>query len=124
MYVDAGCLTVLDYDFMVENGADFKKYDNDLKTWRIIEVGENPSIEYSVNGWNGKINGYKTINSGGKLYIGDSCYAFSNYNKWSEFLDKTNFLEDFKDKGIHIDTGGDGDFPLQLIIDGKKFLFK
>lgn len=124
MYVDAGCLTVIDYDYLIENGADFSKPHTD-KVYRIIETGENPHISFFVgNTYNGSTRGDGKIISMGKLYVGDACYAFRDdeHEKWHAFLDKTDYLNCFGDKGIQINTGGDGDFTLELTIDGKKHI--
>lgn len=125
MYVDAGCLTVIDVKFLEENGAEFDKYDRNRKDidkiYRIVdtEVGD-VEVEFLVEDEN--IVGKKTITSSGKLYVGDACYVFDKH--WRDFLNKTDYLEDFGDFGVTIRTGGDGDFQLKLKVDNKKFLFE
>jgi len=115
--VDAGNITLIDYDYLINNFGPMR-IEESIKQGlnKVIEV-ESGIYSVSLNipdCWKGKIFKVFNITTTGKLIIGDCCYLFDD--KWQSFLDSTDYLHKNNRNFYSVDTGGDGEFDVDLTL--------
>lgn len=109
--VDAGCILIANKEY-------FDKYGytpNDRNRIIDLPIG---SYKFNIKGntWLGELNIEKELNVTSSIVIGDPCYGFKD-TLWKKLLDDTNYFKNINEKdGFVINTGGDGDFKLNITI--------
>lgn len=119
--VDAGNISVIDYDYVVSKYGEMKVKEATSgkgKTNSIINIEPG---EYKVTVWIpkshlGDIDRVNKIKTNGKLIIGDACYLFDN-DGWDKFIADTGCLSNDGDNFCSIGTGGDGSFRVEVDIE-------
>jgi len=110
--VDAGNISVADVDYIISKGGKIGKSAS--QEGKIIELSPG---KYKVKiliaqSYNGRVNKTFNLETKGKIYVGDICYAFSardniSNEAWGNVLSETNDLRTGnKNIGI-VDTGGE-----------------
>jgi len=113
--VDAGNISVVDYDYAIN------KWNANLEDKELFKIIKVEPGKYSVTisipkSWNGKVEDTFEIYTTGELIVGDCCYTIGHGGKWNEFLYSTNNLSKSSKNFCSINTGGDGDFKVAIIL--------
>jgi hypothetical protein len=114
--VDAGNITVIDYDYLITNYG-LMRIEEAISGGhsKVIEVEPGIySISFNADCWIGKVFKVFNITTTGKLLVGDCCYLFDD--QWQKFLDLTDYLHKNNNNFYSIDTGGDGGFDVELTV--------
>jgi len=112
--VDAGMIIVCDMDY-------FKGLCEEKGSFNLGKVFEVPNGDYRVfwgidDTWNGDITGRGELEvKSGKVVVIDPCYVIDD-DKWSEWLDKTDYGRNIEDPRAFIidEMGGDGGYNVDL----------
>lgn len=109
--VDAGNITVCDFAYLVEHGADTSRRRGfallSVPPGRCAVSVEIPGTAY------GRIRKKLTLDvTSGRLFVGDAAYAFSS--RWDEFLNRTNYLLEKSPRFRSFDTGADGMYRVTI----------
>jgi len=109
--VDAGNITVCDFAYLVEHGADARR----RKGFALLSVPPGRcaiSVEIPWTAY-GRIRKKLTLDvTSGRLFVGDVGYAFSR--GWDEFLNWTNYLLEKNPRFRSFDTGADGGYKVTI----------
>lgn len=114
--VDAGNISVIDLDYVIECGGLFG--DTAMDECRKVDV--DPGVykvdTYIKDCWVGKVKQSFNITTKGTLVFGDICYLFSSdevdHDVWLSFLNETEYLQISNDRFHSVNTGGDGEFKV------------
>jgi hypothetical protein len=127
--VDAGNICFIDYALIKEYGGSIthsrKCVDPDCNELMELDGAGRYRVSYKIlNTYNGDLSGSTTLNiMSGKLAVGDACYMFSGKDgNWDKFLDETGYLHDMDKEGHCADTGGDGEFEVEVTVSKIKSL--
>lgn len=118
--VDAGNISILDLDYVKENGGVLP--ESRLRLSLNLKPGQKYRVAVQIpNTYNSEDPVEEeveiTVGPSGMIFIGDACYAWPDHDKWMAFLEKTEYLHSIDDKrGLSIDTGGDGEFNVQVAV--------
>lgn len=114
--VDAGQISFADAGLYEEAGGEVSHTEGSTATYAV------PNGRYLVQyvierTFRGRVRGRRYLEiTTGRLSVGDACYFFPSHSSkessWSNFLDKTEYLESMGPRGFSVSTGGDGCFPV------------
>jgi hypothetical protein len=119
--VDAGMIMVGDLGYL--DTVDKKADPGSQHLGRVFDIENGVhDVKWRIkNSWNGDVGGQQTIEiKSGKLFICDPCYIIGKtHESWAKWLDDTAFGKNIDHDGVFIidNTGGDGQFKVELDID-------
>lgn len=122
--VDAGNISVVDLGYIEHNGGKVGKTANKFCSTIDLKKGDY-LVNIKMETLNGNVDVTRKLQAlSGKVGIGDMCYFFASneaeYNKWFDFLSKTDYLSERIENlesivpFITVDTGGDGNFSVKV----------
>lgn len=114
--VDAGNISVADLDYYKERGGDLKYGEND-PCYLVIKVqpGMYKADIYISDTYLGDIKDTFIVETNGTIVVSDACYCFDE--TWMAFLKETQYLVMQNSKFMCFDTGGDGEFEVEIELD-------
>jgi hypothetical protein len=127
--VDAGNISIVDLKYIESKGGSFGKFASSTSKKVTLEPGKyrvNVSMDdsyccYEYEDGEESIKDFSgEIETSGEVVIGDVCYLFSSDEVgdvyWSNFLDEseTDYLKNNNKNCIFLDTGGDGEFKVEV----------
>lgn len=114
--VDAGNVGIMDEAFVRENDGD--PAGSGTTTIK-VKPGKYKVRLLAKDTYKGRRQITRVVEvKGNALIVGDICYSFSEVEqaRWLKFLEDTNYFKDMKRRGAALDTGGDGEFDVEVFV--------
>ena len=114
--VDAGLMSIADFNFYPDKECTQKKYSENGKIIKVTP-GKYKVHLFVKDCWDGNVDkaGILDIPSG-KIVVGDPCYGFDDHNLWIKMLHEYDHFKINDEKIISTSTGGDGCFKVKVML--------